>query len=101
MTGTVQNLGTRILPHRFQSVTGFRDKAMRWRRRAQELRMIASGMATPGAQSGLLDMAAAFEHHAANIEQIALKFDCIRQTAAVKPSPYVLRRRPVPFRQRS
>jgi hypothetical protein len=101
VSGTVQNFGTGSLPHRFQNVTGFLDKAMRWRRRAQELRMIAGKMATPAAQSGLLDMAAALEHHAANIEQIVVKFDCIRQTAAVKPSPFVLRRRPAPSRQRS
>jgi hypothetical protein len=101
VSGTVQNFGTGFLPHRFQSVTGFLDKAMRWRRRAEELRIIASRMASPAAQSGLLDMAGALEHHAANIEQIVVKFDCIRQTAAVKPSPFVQRRRPVPFRQRS
>ena len=67
---------------RSTGMTSFLDKARDWRRRADELRSTADGMATPVAQSSLLDMATALEHHAANIEQITLKLRRARERAA-------------------
>lgn len=54
---------------------------MDWRRRAEELRTLAEGMMTAAARSSLLDMAAALEHHAGNLETAAGKFASARQTA--------------------
>jgi hypothetical protein len=63
-------------------MASFLDRAMDWRRRAAELRTVAETMMTAAARSSLLDMAAALEHHAGNLEQTAGKFACARQTAA-------------------
>jgi hypothetical protein len=63
-------------------MANFLDRAMDWRRRAEELRTRAEGMLTPAARSSLLDMAAALEHHAGNLEQTAGKFARARQAAA-------------------
>jgi hypothetical protein len=75
-------------------MANFLDRATDWRRRAKELRITAEGMTTPVAQSSLLDMAAAVEHHAENLEQIIFKLRSRgRQAGAVHPfREFVLRR---------
>jgi hypothetical protein len=62
-------------------MNSFLHRAMDWRRRAEELRTLAEGMMTAAARSSLLDMAAALEHHAGNLEQTADKFAHARQAA--------------------
>jgi hypothetical protein len=56
-------------------------RAMDWRHRAEELRATAEKMLTPAARTSLLEMAAALEHHATNLEQTADKFARAPQTA--------------------
>jgi hypothetical protein len=67
---------------RSRGMASFLDRANDWRRRAEELRTLADNMLTVAARSSLLDMAAALEHHAGNLEQTAGKFARARQAAA-------------------
>lgn len=63
-------------------MASFLDRAIDWRCRAGELRTLAERTLTPAARASLLDMAAALEHHATNLEQTALKFSGSRRRAA-------------------
>lgn len=78
-----------------KGMAGLFDRAADWRRRAQELRMTADGMGSRAARASLLDMAAALEHHAANLEQVIRKFRRIREAAAdTRPLQSYIRRYP-------
>jgi len=79
-------------------MAGLFDRAKDWRRRAEELRSSASGMKTQAAQTSLLNMAAALEHHAANIEQTVFKFRRLHETASnTSLLQAYIRRNPVRF----
>ncbi len=52
------------------------DKADRWRCRAEELRTLAGGMHERDARVGLLKIADALEHHAGQLEDMALRLPC-------------------------
>jgi hypothetical protein len=83
----------------FVGMGSFFDKARDWRRRAEELRCTAERMVTPAARNSLLDRAASLEHHAANLEQITVKFRHIHEAAAdTRPlDAYIWRpRMPIP-----
>jgi predicted house-cleaning NTP pyrophosphatase (Maf/HAM1 superfamily) len=80
-------------------MTTFIDKARDWRRRAAELRRLAERMMTSVTRTSLLDRAASLEHHAANLEQITVKFRHIHEAAAdTRPlDAYIWRpRMPIP-----
>jgi len=77
-------------------MTGLLDRATDWRRRAAELRRAAERMLTSAARSALLDRAAALEHHAENLKQVATKFHRIREAASdTSPIYAYIRRNPV------
>ena len=77
-------------------MTGLLDRATDWRRRATELRRAAERMMTSVARAALLDRAAALEHHADNLEQVAIKFHHIREAASdTSPLHAYIRRNPV------
>ena len=55
------------------------NKAERWRRRADKLRILAGRTCEPVARASLSKMADALDQHARKLEEMALKMRCTRR----------------------